>query len=552
MTPTNSFFQIYQLVMRFVLKKVIISLLLFEFCLTCFNIKAFGYTMQAVDTHLKYANKPLESMWNHCKKKFQQSNPEADIHLISEYQAPINELHLNSEHHLSSPDNPDKNPLLVDNSRHSDSVYLKVQLDHSDKINADQSIRSFLNICSRFGFSKQGQIDRSIFVLSFKDIGSSYRQILNSGRIPQPEFGDLISAFHQSSFYPSPDGLRVLLALSEQRSDFTWNPNLSEQKKKILQNQYNHFAKNSQDSFWGLISSWLLPNHFNRQKETFFQQFKSIIKPSNKMVTDFDLYLWTQRVLTSLKDPETGQSAIPYYGEWLFNADTAIRRLNFEPQQFGLWQININHFQNSLLKNLTGPVRNIENNISKLTKNRSALIQSISGILNAPLNKEKTLVLVVEYYLKPRYQMHIQGKEDDLLFFIAENLTGALSTYKAALQNALNDQLGSKLILDGDLVFYKPYSLKIDWKRQSNTQVQLNHFIEKNKRQFDHTFNKEKLIKILCQAETWQELQNSELYQQIMKNRIGQRIYPTTRTNLYHQYPRNYAKKILKHALKYY
>ena len=351
----KSIVTIYQSFNFSISKGVIISLLVFELCLTCFNIKAFGQRLQPLQTRLKNTNSPLGSMWNHCKKQFLQSNPGSNVFLISESHSLENELLLINKHHLSLPDNPNKKPFFINNSSQSENIHLKIQLKHSKEMTSDQSIRSFLKICSRFGFSKQQQLDHSILVLSFKNIWLTYHQILNSKRIPQPEFGDLLSGFQKSGFYPSPDGLRVLLALSEQRSDFTWNSTLSEQKKKILQHQYNHFVKNNQDSFWGLISGWLLPNWLNRQKVTFIKQFESIINPSNKQVTDFDLYLWTQQVLAFLKDPETGQSSIPYYGQWLLNMDRVISRLKFEPQQFGLWQININHFQNSLLKNLKGP-----------------------------------------------------------------------------------------------------------------------------------------------------------------------------------------------------
>jgi hypothetical protein len=500
-----------------------------------------------------FVTKPMGSMWLHCKNQFLFSHPGTNIHLVSGYFFPAFELYKLSQDYskLSAKRN---NDFLTKNShlRHITSK-ITIQLKSDDKASSNQTIRSLFKTCRNFGFSAYHHLKGNTYELFFKNILLTYQQILNTSGLSKSKFGDILSVLQKTDFYPSPNGLRVILALGEQESGFSWNPRLPQRKKNYLQRIYNNFENKINNRFWGGIANWFIPNDFNQQKDGFLKQFKSIINPLNNDVTEFDYYLWRKQVLALLEKSKTGQSSFSIFGHWLFDLEKVIRRLKFELQTYGPWQININHFQHYLSKHPTELVLYPEITDTanqQLSINRLSFIRSISGRPEAPLNRKRVLELLVNFYLKPRYQIHMLGDPEDLLFFIAEHLTGKLTTFKTALQKALNDQLGSDLYLDGDLVNYQPYSLSIDWDKTSQTQIQLNNFIGKNQKLFTKPIDNEKLINILCQAETWQELQRSELYLNIMRNQAKKRIFPKTRTNLYQQYPQQYSQKVFNQALK--
>ncbi len=143
---------------------------------------------------------------------------------------------------------------------------------------------------------------------------------------------------------------------------------------------------------------------------------------------------------------------------------------------------------------------------------------------------------------------HFQGDKKDLSFFIAENMSGEMSTYRAAIQQELNKKIGSKLVEDGDLTFYLPYSTKINWSRRSKTHQTLLQFVHKHQYYFEPPVNPPKLLKELCRAGSLTQLEHLELYVKIMGKKIGLRIFPDIKSSLYNQTPYDYARIVIKKA----
>jgi len=119
-----------------------------------------------------------------------------------------------------------------------------------------------------------------------------------------------------------------------------------------------------------------------------------------------------------------------------------------------------------------------------------------------------------------------------------------MSTFRAAIQQQLNKQVGTSLELDGDLSFYQPYSIRINWQRTSNTQQAFLKFVQKRYAYFTRPVNSDKLLKNVCQADSWGKLEQSELYRRIMKKSRGQRIFPKIKSVLYQQTPQIYSNVV--------
>ena len=376
-----------------------------------------------------------------------------------------------------------------------------------------------------------------------------------SERIQPEELGDFLKVMKETNFYPSPDGLRVLMALSEQESSLQWNPKLNEKKKALLKEKFNYVLSKTNGSIAATITQMIFPNNIKEQKRLFIRGLTQITDPGNEEVREYDFYQWSRKVHKFLQGMLEQHKHMTLFGQWMFDLKRVVNKVAFEPQTFGLWQVNVNHLLYRLEKHTQ--YRNEFPEIyyhdgDQWRVDRSRLVAALSGVEESKLDREKTLRLIIQTYLKPRYYAHIRGDMNDYLYFIAENLTGELATFKAALQRQLNKKMDGDLILDGDLAIYKPYSLEVDWSVQSNTQKLLIKYIDQYQSNFQQPVNKNQLIKSICSARSWDELQRSELYRLIMKDNFGKRIFPDVESDLYKQTPHSYARKVMKHAKAYY
>jgi len=153
--------------------------------------------------------------------------------------------------------------------------------------------------------------------------------------------------------------------------------------------------------------------------------------------------------------------------------------------------------------------------------------------------------------LIPRYFTHLNGSNLDLLFFAAENLAGEFSTYRAATQKEINRKLKTNLSLDGDLAIYYPYSTKINWQKQSNSQKALLKYIQTIRGTLKTRQSNTRLLMDICLAETKTKLFQSLVYKALFSKKGGVRIFPEIKSDLYSESPKQYGYKVIKLAGNY-
>lgn len=392
-------------------------------------------------------------------------------------------------------------------------------------------------LCHPFGLRLKGPH------LLFSGTAALYAPSL--AKLEPPLADSLTLALEQARFFPSPQGLRVILAMGFKESSLQWDPAMNKPKKEALRQQFLS-ALSSTESGWGAtLTEMVLPESLLRDKQALAAQLKRILAPRRRS-TEYEFYVWTRQAHRFLQRLLSEYGQLAQLGSQVLNLETKLSRLAFEPQTFGLFQINVNHLGERL-----NSERNLRRRFAALLPggrvDRHGLVRSLSGLENAPLSHAETLELIFRAELAPRYEDHLQGHPADLYYFAAENLTGPLSTYKAALQQQLASKLGRKLTLDGDLAFSLPYSRRLDPSRRSNSQKALLRFAQ---RQREITAPNRAVSRLLS-ATRYDRLAATPLYGLIMQDQTGARLYPELQSKLYGQSPQRYAIKVLKLAEQY-
>ena len=487
------------------------------------------------------------SMWRHCEIYVEKANPGLDLELVSAYQSPAYQLiafaetsrHLRKALTLESP------PYF--SGHQSASPYISIRIR---KKLSGRSLWSGINReCGKYGFSPvystRNQTERHYRFIGIKRL---YKGILGSERLP-PHFANLfLMAMYRTGFFPSPRGLRVIFALSEKESGIRWDPPIGKKKKRVLRRRFNRFLARTKKGVTGMLVKALLSHKQLLEKKRLASRLQKLTTP-RAITTEYDIYLWSQRAYRFYLGVIKRHNRMVGVGKWFLDFNALGGKLNYEPQSFGLWQINVNHLveklnHDSRFRKKYAPL------FSGRVVNRHRLVSALSGYENR-LPRVKTLSLIIEAVLYPRYKNHLNGSEYDLMFFAAENLTGELSTYRAAIQKELNRRLNARQTQDGDLSIFFPYSTRINWNKRSNTQKSLLHLMDRHKRRFSSYRQRKREMKILCQASSKTELLASELYRFLMKNRMGQRLFPTIKSALYNQTPTRYVNQVMKFARRY-
>jgi hypothetical protein len=133
------------------------------------------------------------------------------------------------------------------------------------------------------------------------------------------------------------------------------------------------------------------------------------------------------------------------------------------------------------------------------------------------LNKDRTMQLIFEWHLKPRYENHNRWENDDLKYMVVENLTWEMSTYYASIQEKLNTELWINIKVDWILTIRKNYSKEIDYEKTKNYGASYKALLEYIDRKAPwYKEDSEKLIKEIYEADSWEKLSKSELYKTIM------------------------------------
>lgn len=498
-----------------------------------------------------------DSMWRHCRQRFIKENPTWKPVLKSAYHSPAYQLFLMAKEQGNIKEVLKNTPPPYYSNHQKKTPYMTVGIISKTLSDPGPDVwASFQKQCRTFGFvAVSSNPEKKNKAFRLRKFDKVYRRILLSERIQPEELGDFLKEMKNTDFYPSPDGLRVLMALSEQESSLQWNPKLNEKKKELLKEKFNAVLSKTNGSWTATLTQMIFPNNIKEQKRLFIRSLTQITDPHNEEVREYDFYRWSRKVHKFLQGMLDQHKHMTLFGQWMFDLKRVVNKVAFEPQTFGLWQVNVNHLlyrleQHTEYRNEFPEIYYHDGDHWKV--DRSRLVAALSGVEESKLDREKTLRLIIKTYLKPRYNAHIRGESNDHLYFIAENLTGEMATFKAALQEQLNIDLGGNLVLDGDLAIYKPYSLEVDWSIESNTQKLLGKYVDQNQANFQQPVNKNQLIKSICSARSWEELQRSELYRLIMKDQFGKRVFPDVKSDLYKQTPHSYARKVMKHAKSYY
>ncbi len=354
---------------------------------------------------------------------------------------------------------------------------------------------------------------------------------------------------YKTHFLPSPRALRIILALSDQESTIQWNPKLNKEKKQLLRARFHRILSKLKNSLPGSVSTIILAKEHKVKLEERINELNKITDPSNDKIREYDFYLWSRETNLFIHELVVEYKRALEVGQWFVDLGSFLNQLEKEPQTFGLWQINVNHLVEKV--KTFHQLRRIFPEIYKQTTNgyiidRDLLIKALSGRKDSPLSRRKTLELIILTHLKPRYRNHHQGDKMDLVYFVAENMAGEMSTYRASIQHELNLNLRAHLVTDGDLYYYLPHSTYSDWSKKSNTMKKLEAFVAKHHYYFRSPVNPKKLIKELCEADSWLELKDLELYQKIIRSDKPVRRFPQIESKLYHQTPLQYSKTVLK------
>ena len=492
----------------------------------------------------------MNSMWQHCKLNFENRLPDWQINLISGYHSPAYEAFLMTQSSQTL-DDVLRETAPPNFSRHQRAIPdITVQLSgKKGQVATDRHWEKLHQICKPFGFDTGVVLQRSQKLeLSFVGVERLYQTTFSSKLIPVRTKKNFFRAMQRTSFYPSPDGLRVLFAISAQESSVSWNPRLNRRKKDDLRKKFNRILGNIENAFGETVSELFFSAALNREKLQLVAELERITDRKNRHIREYDFYLWTQKVKWFLDRLLKENRKLAQFGQWLFKIEQFAEQIRYEPQTFGMWQINVNHLIERI-KSFRQLRRRFPEIYTKHGENwdvnRARLIDVLSGMPTSILDRQRTLELIIHTYLRPRYQSHLLGDEDDLMFFIAENVAGEMSTFRAAIQKELNNRIGSRLVLDGDLSFYHPYSTRIDWDRPSNTQIAFEKFIQKRFAYFSRPVDTKKLVQELCEVKTWGKMRESELYRRIMRKNRGQRTFPQIKSELYQQTPLSYARTVI-------
>ncbi len=359
-------------------------------------------------------------------------------------------------------------------------------------------------------------------------------------------YKQLLPALYAASFFPHPDYLKAMIALSLQESDFVWNPRLSNIKKKRIGEQFS-FMFGKGETALSLAFRLMIPRKRKVKLEQLKYDFSRMLSLKNRRVTEYDLQVWMSDFRILLTDWIYQNHPLMCVADVFGNVTEITNRVAHEPQTFGLWQLNVNHFIEKMGENKDLPRRfrsiyYLED--GKFKVNRDEWIACLCGTRDAALERSQTLELIFEVVFKERFENHYNGNTSGVRYFVVENLTGEMSTYRAALQVRLNKILGSELQADGDLAIYGRYGLTPKNGVSSRTMKALAKYIRKYLP--SQKVKSEKFILDLISAGNWKELSENFLYRKIMGDEAGTRIFPQVRSSLYGQSGKDYAKRVLR------
>ncbi len=489
------------------------------------------------------------SAFRHCKVFFHQATGK-DLELNSGFRSPAYQIYLTAfmRGSLKRVFTHAAPPFYSRHQKPEPDLSISLKGAVRNKRAEKKLLKSLPHHCREFGFKSRFPKNPALrfeFHLSTEE--RYYRPLAKSAKIPSKLWKLFAQGMERSQFYPSQQGAKVILAMAAKESSWKWNPALPRGKKRVLKTRFKEALSLTEQGITGKLTRLFLTPEQAKKKAELKARFARISNEKNIHIHEWDFYQWTQAVHRFLQELAKDHQNFTQLGEVAFDVQAKIDRFYKEPQTFGLWQINVNHLAEKL-KGKYGQKRYPEL-FRHQRLNRHELVKALSGLPEAALNREKTMGLLLKEVIGPHYWDHQQGKKQDLAFFASENLSGPLSTYRAALQAEIALKSGKTLTLDGDLAYFFPYSTKTDFSRLSQTQRTFILYLRKQRKIYSQT--QKKAFKKLAQATHAPELLHSPLYQKLMGKKAGKRIFAQIKSGLYQQSPKSYARKVLALANSY-
>jgi len=367
-----------------------------------------------------------QSMWQHCKLNFENRHPKRRAGLVSGYRSPAYQAAYLS-HLPGNLDDVLKTVAPPHHSKHQVAIP-DITISIEPRIKGRKISRNWkqlFDVCEPFGF-KSGHVWKSgrRAELSFIGYKQLYHSILTNTIIPPRLKRNFLSAMQKTRFYPSPDGLRVLFALSAQESSMSWNPRLNRPKKAELRHKFNRILDTIESNFGGTLTKLIFSAESNREMEQLIKELERITDPKNRKIREYDFYLWTRKVSLFINKLLKENKQLTKFGQWFFKLEQFAKQIQYEPQTFGLWQINVNHLTERIehhqqLRRRFPEIFVQSDNRWKVV--RSRMIDVLSSMPGSVLDRQRTLELIIHTYLQPRYQSHLLGDKNDLTYFVAEN-----------------------------------------------------------------------------------------------------------------------------------
>lgn len=358
------------------------------------------------------------------------------------------------------------------------------------------------------------------FEKKYKDIIKKY-----------PWMSRLFNAMKKTNFLPEQEVIEYFLKMWIQESSLSWSPKMDYskswnewRKKQEIKKAIESIIKNT-NSIFGILLSTLLEQEENNQISDFVSKLNLLYLDKN--ATEYDLYLITQEISKFFKEFKLNHQTLLNLSpsEYIEKFNKEEKEINHIPSSFWIWQINVDLFLEKIKKN------NIISKFPELLQlteeeQRRELVKALCWE-SSILNRDRTMELIIEWHLKPRYLNHNKWEANDLKYMVVENLTWEMSTYYSSIQKKLNEDLVINPAIKVDWIIYvrQKYSNEIDWGKTKNywtTYKALVDYIKKSKNT-EMIKNKEKLIKELFEADSFEKLSNSILYKDIMWEKAWER-----------------------------
>lgn len=404
-----------------------------------------------------------------------------------------------------------------------------IQLDNPDLFDSSNDEKSVVST-SLSDHDIDSEIDIENF--DYKKLLESleYEKINIDSSFDKAEFLKILKS---NGFDLSDDEFKVLLGVSEKEAGLKWNPLLNKIKKGKISTEIKNIESMLKYGKIGL-------NDFeDKLVDKLLESIHKVLNDNN--ATELDYYKWTQDVLKVFEVLKANHTSLKL-AESTGLFDKILNKLKHNPNTFGLFQVNVDRLIDNL--SINDLPKELLDKKGKIDRNK--LVFALSGDQNN-ISKADMMDIIIKYHLSKYIKAHDLNSPADFKFLAAETNSGFMSTYKAAIQEKLNLELGTNLLIDGDLSNFHENTSKIDWSKTSNTQNALYKFIIENPEKFQHE-NPRELIKELCEADSKDKLMNSKLYKILMENELGKRTIPKIKSDLYKLTVDDYTKEVFKFA----